>query len=119
MCEPEPRFVLHGTEGSFVKYGLDRQEADLNEGLMPGTANWGVEDESIWGLLHTEKDGNIVRHKYPSLAGDYAGFYDNIHRHLRLSEPLLTDAAGVLPVIRLIEAAWESSKEGKVVKIGK
>ncbi|WP_293734647.1 Gfo/Idh/MocA family oxidoreductase, partial [uncultured Parabacteroides sp.] len=53
----------------------------------------------------------------PSLAGNYAGFYDNIYRHLRLGEPLLTDAAGVLPVIRLIEAAWESSKEGKVIKI--
>lgn len=24
MCEREPRFILHGTEGSFVKYGLDR-----------------------------------------------------------------------------------------------
>ena len=35
MCEPEPRFVLHGTEGSFVKYGLDRQEADLNNGQYP------------------------------------------------------------------------------------
>lgn len=40
MCEPEPRFILHGTEGSFVKYGLDRQEADLNDGQMPGTPYW-------------------------------------------------------------------------------
>ncbi len=31
MCENEPRFVLHGTEGSFVKYGLDPQEADLTK----------------------------------------------------------------------------------------
>ena len=119
MCEPEPRFVLHGTEGSFVKYGLDRQEADLNDGQMPGTPGWGVEDESIWGLLHTEKAGNVVRRKYPSLAGNYAGFYDNIHRHLRLGEPLLTDAAGVLPVIRLIEAACDSSEMRQVVKIKK
>lgn len=119
MCEPEPRFVLHGTEGSFVKYGLDRQEEDLNAALTPGTPGWGVEDESIWGLLHTEKDGEVVRRKHPSLPGNYAGFYNNIHRHLRHGEPLQTDAAGVLPVIRLIEAAWESSKEGKVVEIKK
>ena len=117
MCEPEPRFILHGTEGSFVKYGLDRQEADLNDGQMPGTPYWGVEDESTWGLLHTEKDGNVVHYKYPSLAGNYAGFYDNIYRHLRHGEPLLTDAADVLLVIRLIEAAWKSSKEGNVVKL--
>ena len=117
MCEPEPRFILPGTEGSFVKYGLDRQEADLNDGQMPGTPYWGVEDESTWGLLHTEKDGNVVHYKYPSLAGNYAGFYDNIYRHLRHGEPLLTDAADVLLVIRLIEAAWKSSKEGNVVKL--
>ena len=117
MCEPEHRFILHGTEGSFVKYGLDRQEADLNDGQMPGTPYWGVEDESTWGLLHTEKDGNVVHYKYPSLAGNYAGFYDNIYRHLRHGEPLLTDAADVLLVIRLIEAAWKSSKEGNVVKL--
>ena len=117
MCESEPRFVLHGTEGSFVKYGLDRQEADLNAGLMPDSPNWGVEDESIWGLLHTEKEGKIVREKYRSQAGDYAGFYDNIYRHLRLGEPLKTDATGVLPVIRLIEAAWESSKRNEVIQL--
>lgn len=117
MCEPEPRFVLHGTEGSFVKYGLDRQEADLNAGQMPGSPGWGVEDENIWGLLHTEKDGHTIRHKYPSLAGNYAGFYDDIYRHLRLGEPLQTDASGVLPVIRLIEAAKESSADKIVVRV--
>ena len=117
MCEPEPRFVLHGTEGSFVKYGLDRQEEDLNAGLMPDSPNWGVEDEAIWGLLHTEKEGKIVREKYRSQTGNYAGFYDNIYRHLRLGEPLQTDASEVLPVIRLIEAAWESSKRKEVIKL--
>ncbi len=69
-------------------------------------------------FFSTEKDGNVVHYKYPSLAGNYAGFYDNIYRHLlRHGEPLLTDAADVLLVIRLIEAAWKSSKEGNVVKL--
>ncbi|RHJ87739.1 Gfo/Idh/MocA family oxidoreductase [Parabacteroides sp. AM08-6] len=117
MCEPEPRFVLHGTEGSFVKYGLDRQEADLNAGLMPNTPNWGEEDKSIWGILHTEKEGKIVREKFPSCPGNYAGFYDNIQRHIRYGEPLTTDATSVLPTIRLIEAAWESSRTKKIITL--
>ncbi|MBR2497147.1 MAG: Gfo/Idh/MocA family oxidoreductase [Parabacteroides sp.] len=117
MCEPEPRFVLHGTEGSFVKYGLDRQEADLNAGYMPNSPNWGVEDETIWGLLHTEKAGQFIQEKYPSLPGNYAGFYDNIYRHLRLGETLQTDATEVLPIIHLIEAAWESSKRKEVIRL--
>lgn len=117
MCEAEPRFVLHGTEGSFVKYGLDRQEEDLNAGLMPTAPHWGEEDEQIWGLLHTEKSGTSFREKTPSVPGNYASFYENICRHLRYGEPLLTDASGVLPVIKLIEAAWESSRTQKIVRI--
>lgn len=74
MCENEPRFVLHGREGSYVKYGLDPQEAALTEGVLPGTPHWGEEDESSWGLLHTERDGKVVRESYPSLPGNYAAF---------------------------------------------
>lgn len=119
MCEPEPRFTLHGTEGSFVKYGLDRQEADLIDGLLPTLPYWGEENESIWGLLHTQKDGIISRNKYPSLAGVYNAFYENIYQSVRNKESLQTDARGILNVIRLIEAAWQSSKEKKIIYIQK
>lgn len=117
MCEPEPRFTLHGTEGSFVKYGLDRQEADLTNGLLPTSPHWGEEDENIWGLLHTEKDGHISHNKYPSLPGDYNAFYENIYQHIRNKETLQTNARGVLDVIRLIEAAYQSSQEKKVIQL--
>lgn len=117
MCGNEPRFVLHGTEGSFVKYGLDPQEAALNQGALPTTPHWGEEDKAQWGVLHTETDGKTVREPYPSLPGNYAAFYDNIYRHIRLGEPLLTDAREVVGVIRLIEAAWESSRTRRVVLI--
>ena len=55
MCASEPRFVLHGREGSYVKYGFDPQEAALNEGVLPVTPHWGEEDKSSWGILHTER----------------------------------------------------------------
>lgn len=117
MCEREPRFTLHGTEGSFVKYGLDRQEEDLTNGLMPCTPHWGEEDPAIWGWLHTVKDGVDTREKYPSLAGNYNAFYENIYQHIRHGALLLSDAREVIPVIRLIEAAWESSRSGEVVRL--
>lgn len=49
--EPGPRFALHGTEGSFVKYGVDPQEDALKRGLFPGAADWGAEPEACWGTL--------------------------------------------------------------------
>lgn len=33
---PYPKFTLHGTKGSFVKYGIDQQETYLKAGIMPG-----------------------------------------------------------------------------------
>lgn len=117
MCENEPRFVLHGREGSYVKYGLDPQEADLTEGMLPDAPHWGEEDKSIWGILHTEKDGKAVRRQYPSLPGNYAAFYENVYQHIRHGEPLQSDAGEVAGVIRLIEAAWESSRSRSVVTL--
>ncbi|MDR2119645.1 MAG: Gfo/Idh/MocA family oxidoreductase [Tannerella sp.] len=114
MCAPEPRFVLHGTDGSYVKYGTDKQEALLKQGFMPDAPDWGTETESEWGWLHTGKDG---KRKYPSLRGNYGGFYDAVYRHLRHGAPIETDARLVLPVIRIIEAAFESSAGRKPVAL--
>ncbi|EKC64630.1 oxidoreductase, partial [human gut metagenome] len=102
---------------SYVKYGFDPQEAALTEGVLPGTPHWGEEDKSSWGLLYTEKDGRIVHEPYPSLPGDYAAFYENIYRHIHHGKPLQSDAREVVGVIRLIEAAWESSRMQCVVRI--
>ncbi len=114
MCEPEPRFVLHGTEGSFVKHGTDNQEAALIAGKVPGTEGWGVEPEADWGTLHTEAEGC---QKYPTLPGNYGGFYENVYQHLRLQQPLATGAREVLNGIKVIEAALQSSREERVVYI--
>lgn len=115
MREAEPRFVLHGTLGSFVKYGVDKQEAALLRGEMPGQPHWGEETEEEWGLIHTEVDGKEIYRKYPGIPGNYGGFYQNIYEHLRLGKPLQTGAYDILNVIRVIEAAYQSQREGKVI----
>ncbi|MCB0806594.1 MAG: Gfo/Idh/MocA family oxidoreductase, partial [Bacteroidales bacterium] len=34
--DPGPRYIIHGNRGSFIKYGIDPQEAALRKGEMPG-----------------------------------------------------------------------------------
>jgi predicted dehydrogenase len=110
MRENEPRFVLHGTLGSYIKHGFDVQEDALKEGLLPNTPDWGVEKEEDWGIINTETgEGYPYREKYPSKQGNYMEFYESVYQHLRNGKPLPTDAANVLPSIRIIEAAFESS----------
>lgn len=117
MKEPLPRFVLHGTLGSFVKYGVDKQEAALVAGKIPDRQHWGEETEAEWGILNTETDGIESRKKYPSLKGNYGEFYQNIYEHIKEQKPLIADARQVIQVIKVIEAAHKSSKERTVITI--
>ena len=117
MREAEPRFMLHGTLGSYVKYGVDKQEAALLDGEMPGSPNWGEESEQEWGLLHTEMNGKEICRKYPGISGNYGGFYQNIYEHLCLGKTLKTHAQDILNVIRIIEAAYQSHRETKIVNL--
>src|SRR5580698_9900213 len=54
-CDNAPRFLLHGTRGSFKKHGLDPQEATLEGGakvpVMDSKEVWLQEKESAWGKL--------------------------------------------------------------------
>ncbi|MDR2775701.1 MAG: Gfo/Idh/MocA family oxidoreductase [Tannerella sp.] len=118
MCEPAPRFVVHGTNGSYIKYGVDKQEGLLKNGATPDTPDWGMETEDEWGIIHTGTDGGIsFKGRYPSMRGNYTEFYESVYRHLRHNTPLPTDAVNILPVIKIIEAAKESSLMGKVVSL--
>src|SRR5438445_451098 len=43
IAQPRPRFAAHGTAGSFVKYGLDPQEAQLKAGMNPRDDGFGLD----------------------------------------------------------------------------
>ena len=86
--EPGPKYILHGTAGSFIKYGEDPQEQALKNGISPAEANWGKEDENNYGLLHTVIDGKSIREKYVSLPGNYGTFYTNLYQTLQNNAPL-------------------------------
>jgi scyllo-inositol 2-dehydrogenase (NADP+) len=109
--EPGPRYMIHGRQGSFIKSGEDPQEAFLRKGILPVAPDWGVEPESIHGLLHTEYNGKLIREKYPSLAGNYGGFYVDLYNTIRHGKPLRVRPEHGFNTIRLIELAAESSEK--------
>ena len=109
--EAGPRYAIHGMLGSFIKSGEDPQEALLRKGILPTGEYWGRESEDIYGLLHTEMDGKVIREKYPSLAGNYGGFYNDLYNTIRKGEPLKVKPEHGYNVIRLIELATESSEK--------
>ncbi len=114
--QPGPRYILHGTHGSFLKYGTDVQEEDLKQGMNQLHPNWGAEPKSLWGMLDTEIDGMHFMGKIESFSGAYQKYYDNIFEVIRNNKELIVKPCQALDVIKIIEAAKESNEMHKAVK---
>jgi scyllo-inositol 2-dehydrogenase (NADP+) len=109
--EPGPRYLLHGTEGSFVKYGADPQEEALTNGHFPDEANWGREDEAKWGILNTTLNGLHFRGPVETLPGCYHEFYNSLYESIVNGRKLEVRPEESLNVIRIIRAAYESCEK--------
>jgi scyllo-inositol 2-dehydrogenase (NADP+) len=115
--EQGPRFILHGTEGSFIKSGIDPQEQALKDKKVPGTSGWGAEPEALWGKVNTSVEGKHVEGPFETIPGDYLSFYNNVFAVLREGQPLAVKPQEARDVIQLIEACQKSSRTRSAVKI--
>ncbi len=109
--EPGPRFMIHGTKGSFLKYGMDVQEAALRRGEAPITEQWGAEPKEQWGLLHTEMNGLHFNGKVETIPGSYQDFYTNVYNAMVSGEELVVKPEQARNVIRIIELVQKSSEQ--------
>ncbi len=125
-AEAAPRFLLHGTKGSFRKFGLDPQEPALVGGAsvprMGSAEEWLREPEAMWGELAIAPDpeqapGKLERSKVRTECGDYRDFYANVRDAIRGTEALAVTPEGGRRVIRLLEMARESSREGRTLQV--
>lgn len=114
--EMGPRYMIHGRKGSFIKNGNDTQEDQLKAGQMPGTPGFGVEPEDMWGMLHTEVNGKIIRERYPSHRGNYGGYYDDLYETIVNGALLKVTPQQAHNTIRIIEMAFESNKNESSIK---
>ncbi|MCB0475785.1 MAG: Gfo/Idh/MocA family oxidoreductase [Flavobacteriaceae bacterium] len=110
-------YILHGTKGSFIKSKADVQEKDLQRGIKPGSLNYGVEPDCESGLLHTEKNGHIVKEYIPTFTGNYMNYYNAVYDAIRNNGPVPVSAEDGMLVIKLIEAALQSNRERCVINL--
>jgi predicted dehydrogenase len=113
--EPGPRFVLHGTEGSFVKYGLDPQEEALKSVAAPLKPDWGKEPQALWGKLNTNIDGQHVEKQVETIAGCYQAFYQNMVDAIAGRAELAVKPEQAVNTIRIIELAIKSNEQKRTM----
>ena len=70
---PQVRYVVRGTRGTFLKYGVDVQEDQLKAIASPAgivqDGAYGVEPEGIWGTVdNLAADGSALVYTYDTKA---------------------------------------------------
>ncbi|MFI5975097.1 Gfo/Idh/MocA family oxidoreductase [Streptomyces sp. NPDC051452] len=114
-----PRLRVLGSRAGYVKYGLDPQEAALREGGRPGGgAEWGVEDESLWGRVGAGDSpltggGTPV----PTLPGDYPAYYAAVAAALTGAGPNPVTATQAAAALDVLEAARTSARDKVTVTL--
>jgi scyllo-inositol 2-dehydrogenase (NADP+) len=112
IAEPRPRFALHGNAGSFVKHGIDPQEAFLRGGGSPLDTEYGFEAVADHGQL-TDVTG---RHHVSTERGDWPTFYRLVADAVADGAPPPVDPRDAVMGLEIMECARRSAREGCLLR---
>jgi len=111
--EALPSYIVHGTEGSFIKQRADVQEMQLQQGVQPDAVGYGIESEDAKGLLHT----NAVKEYVATEHGNYYDYYDGVYKALTENAMMPVTVDDGINVMKIIEAATVSSEQKKQIAL--
>jgi scyllo-inositol 2-dehydrogenase (NADP+) len=112
IAEARPRFAVHGPAGSFVKYGLDRQEAQLKAGMDPRDAEFAIDEND-----GTIRFGGGQLGKVPSERGDYLAFYEGVRDGIQRNSRVPVDPADARAGLVLIDLARRAAELGQTLPV--
>lgn len=107
-----PRFSVHGTKGTLIKRALDPQEQQLIAGLRPMDVRWGIDPDPLQIV-----DGEGRVEERPAVRGRQQDFYRALSNALTRSAPPPVSLAEALMVQAVLEAAFLSAGEGRLVTL--
>lgn len=115
LLDPQPRFLIRGTDAAFVKGGVDPQEAQLKADgpSAPAKSTFAYEDKSIAGKLYTRDGATTVESK----RGDYVRWFQSVAEAISSKDPskLFVKPEEAALTIKVIETALESSRTGRTI----
>ncbi|MDE9539170.1 oxidoreductase [Xenorhabdus bovienii] len=110
-----PIYILHGMEGSYVKYGLDTQEERLKAGERPPRTDWGYDVRD--GSVTLSQEDDLITQIIPTLPGNYGAYYAAIRDAIVAGKPNPVTANEAILIMKLIEAGEKSAKEQRTILI--
>jgi len=112
VADARLRFAVHGRLGSYLKQGLDTQEAMLRDGVVPGAPGWG-EDPLPGELTRVAGDAVLRPEPVDTLRGDYRRCYAAFRDAVAGQGAPPASEAEALQVMELLELAVRSAALGQ------
>ena len=109
-----PRYIVHGTRGSYVKRGVDPQEDALRAGGRPLDAAWGA-DPIDGELTVCAADGRMQTRKLPTKAGNYVAYYAALRDAILGKGPNPVSPEQAVELMELLDLGRQSAIEGRAL----
>ena len=103
-----PRTVVHGTQGSWAKFGGDQQETRLKDGMRPDALGFGDDPDPGWFY---EEPGMEPR-PMPARGANQRDYYIAIREAICGRGPNPVPASDAVAVMAVLEMCFESSRRG-------
>ena len=114
-----PRFLVHGTRGSYLKHSLDVQEDQLNAGQRPDDVDFGVNPTGVLRVLEGNAEVQFeAQYELPTEVGTYTEFYRLFAQAVLHGGPLPVTIGEAINVMHLIGLAQESARTGQRLTVG-
>lgn len=102
------RYIIHGTRGSYVKFGLDPQEDRLKNGERLPQEDWGYDMRD--GVVTRVEGEELVEETLLTMPGNYPAYYAAIRDSLNGTGENPVPASQAIQIMELIELGIESAK---------
>ena len=102
------RYIIHGTRGSYVKFGLDPQEDRLKNGERLPQEDWGYDMRD--GVVTRVEGEELVEETLLTMPGNYPAYYAAIRDALNGTGENPVPASQAIQIMELIELGIESAK---------
>ena len=102
---PLPSFVLHGTQGSFIKQRTDIQEEQLDKEISPVDSIYGVEPDGSEGILVTVNNQGGKETEYLcALKGNHRPLFDAVYDCIRNDKPYPITSEQIIWQLQILES---------------
>ena len=118
VADSARRYAVHGMAGSFVKNGLDVQEAQLGRGENPDRAGFGIEPAGNHARLTRILGRETEVSRVASRPGRYVDYYAAMREAIETGAPVPVEPRDARDGLYLIEMAQQASKTGRRIPLG-